>query len=195
MANVDNDDPYGDDDLDDLPLNTINAFEEHAFQATQSSRQGDLSKSFASQAPRYHTNGVHQATSIQAQKRAPSDDGEYGSVEDGDYGDVVLDDNAQPYTGAGDSSRHHDLGEVTQRELWRLDRFGGSRPSNQHIWKRPIQDQPQNKGFSRPTKVPHKTPEVIENDQDRMVIDSDKTGIETTANGSRELQAQINQVC
>ena len=200
MADVDNEDPYGDDDLNDLPLSTINALEEHAFHATQNARQSSLSSVLGLDARGRHKNGLDHATSSQAPIRAPSDDGEYGSVEDGDYGDVVLDDNAQPYTGAADVPRHHDLGEMTQRELWRLNRFGGPGPLNQHALpplKAPMNGRPQRsqgRGLPRPIEAPSQTAGPVEDGQDPMVIDSEETGLQTTANGSTELQAQINQV-
>ena len=146
----DQDDVFGDADFDDLPPNTLQALEQRALSFTQ--QQAAQSSAPPSQTPPDVLNGIHAArnNSNHASQRNPNP---AGAQHFDDYGfddeDVINLDDQQPFSKSNAFSRPTPtppqqkpvVDQVTQREQWRLNKYGAQAQPRLHgsINQKPLQ--------------------------------------------------------
>ena len=133
-------DGYSDDDLDDLPSNTLQQLQQDAIRSTQKAAALDRPHLPANT----HSEGLvggnefaklpQASYSHQVNPHGPSSD--YGDFEDDEMLDGEVYDAAQDPPAAitqGNPYRGQVMGESTQRETWRQERFSVPQPHRQSL--------------------------------------------------------------
>ena len=190
MQEAEEDDGYSDDDLDDLPSNTFQQLQQDAIQFSQkvvtdrpylpaNTHPGDLIQN-------NRTEGLAQtANSYQVSPRGFSSD--YGDFEDDEMLDGEVYDAAQDPPAAttqGNPYRGHAIGESTQREIWRQERFSVPQSYNPPI-NPTISDLP-------PMKPPPNNARQNSEEMTWSPVRKQKNVI--TQDPTEALQAQIQQL-
>lgn len=191
MQEEEEDDGYSDDDLDDLPSNTLQQLQQDAIRSTQKAAALDRPHLPANT----HSGGLlggdefaklsQAAYSHQVNPHGPSSD--YGDFEDDEMLDGEVYDAAQDPPAAitqGNPYRGQVTGESTQREIWRQERFSVPQPHHQSL-------NPSARGMPPPKPPTH----AAENEDEEMAWSPEKknnAGI--TEQSVDALQTQIQQL-
>ena len=162
-------DPYSDDDLDALPDNAFHELEENAFKSTQQAANVAPHLPAFKSPPR--PNEVSLAGGFGRLSVAPEvtirrpQHGLPPSSDYGDFDDEMLDGeifNAAEQPGPVAAIQHEErpwhIGESTQRELWRQQRYAQARPNTgNHDLHQPVNARPARKEPTKPQVADRQT--------------------------------------
>ena len=140
MQEGDDDDGYSDDDLDEIPSNTFQQLQEDAIRSTQHATGLHRPYLPAPSHPQRLRQEREPANILQPAKSQPEDNNgpssDYGDFEDEEMLDGEVYDAARDPPAPlaqGNIYRSQPMGESTQRELWRRDRFSVPQPLHQSV--------------------------------------------------------------